>query len=78
MQSATRARKQYDVKACLIAVVSGLAVAIPAGLVVTRLAGSILLLTAVVTLVGTGVSQWTYARLAKPGSRAIEDETCPR
>jgi hypothetical protein len=78
MHSATRTRARYDWKACLIAVVTGLAVAIPAGLVVTQLFGSLLLLTAVVTLVGTGVSRWTYARVSRPGSRPIEDDACPR
>jgi len=34
-------------------------------------------LVVIVTLVGTGVSRWTYARVAKPGSRPIDDEACP-
>jgi hypothetical protein len=58
-----------------VAVIVGLAVAIPAGLLVTRIVDSTLLLTAVVTVVGTGVSRWTYARVAKPGSRPIDDES---
>ena len=33
-----------------------------------------MLLVAVVTLVGTGVSRWTYARIARRGSRPIDDE----
>ena len=61
----------------MIALVVGFAVAVPAGLAVTRLVGSMMLLTTVVTLVGTGVSRWTYARVARRGSRPIDDETCP-
>ena len=71
------ARKRYDWTACLIALVAGFAVAVPAGLAVTRLIGSTMLLVAVITLVGTGVSRWTYARVAKHGSRPIDDESCP-
>jgi hypothetical protein len=37
--------------------------------------GSTLLLTVVVTLAGTGVARWTYARVAKRGSRPIDDES---
>jgi hypothetical protein len=44
----------------------------PLGLLMARLAGSTLLLTAVVTLVGTAVSRWSYARVAQRGSRAID------
>jgi hypothetical protein len=69
------ARKRYDWTACLTALVAGFAVAVPAGLAVTRLTGSTMLLVAVITLVGTGVSRWTYARVAKPGSRPIDDES---
>lgn len=76
-QSTTTTRSRYDWSACVVAVIAGLAVAVPAGLLVTRLVGSILLLTVVVTLVGTGVSRWTYARVAKRGSRPIDDESCP-
>jgi hypothetical protein len=36
-----------------------------------------MLLVAVVTVVGTGVSRWTYARVAKRASRPIDDESCP-
>jgi hypothetical protein len=36
-----------------------------------------MLLTVVVTLVGTGVSRWTYAGVANHGSRPIDDEGCP-
>ena len=69
-------KRRYDWKACAFAVVVGLGVAVPAGLVVASLANSTLLLTTVVTLVGTGVSRWVYARMSKPGSRPIDDETC--
>lgn len=62
----------------MIALAAGFAVAVPAALVTTRLIGSALFLVTIVTLVGTGVSGWTYARLAKPGSRPIDDDqTCP-
>jgi hypothetical protein len=54
-----------------------LAAAVPAGLAVTRIIGSTMFLVVVVTLVGTGVSRWAYARVARPGSRPIDDETCP-
>jgi ABC-type uncharacterized transport system permease subunit len=70
-------RRRYDWTACLIALVAGFAVAVPAGLAVTRLMGSMMFLVVVVTLVGTGVSRWTYARVAKRGSRPIDDESCP-
>jgi hypothetical protein len=46
----------------------------PAALLVTRIVGSMMFLVVIVTLVGTGVSRWTYARVAKPGSRPIDDE----
>jgi hypothetical protein len=69
-------RKRYDWRACAFAAVIGLAVAIPVGLAVTSMVNSTLLLTAVVTVVGTGVSRWSYARVARPGSRPIDDETC--
>ena len=71
-QSATGPRRGYDWKACAIALTAAFAVAVPAGLAVTRFTGSILLLTAVVTVVGTSVSQWVYERVAKPGSRPID------
>jgi len=77
MTSTTRTRKHYDWKACAIALVAGFAVAVPAGLAVTRIIGSAMFLVIVVTLVGTGVSRWTYAQVAKRGSRPIDDETCP-
>ena len=66
-------RRGYDWKACGIALVAAFAVAVPAGLAVARITGSTMLLVAVVTLVGTGVSKWAYARVAKPGARPIED-----
>ena len=71
----TGTRRQYDWRACAIALVAGFAVAVPAALAVTHLIGSAMFLVVIVTLVGTGVSRWTYARIAKPGSRPIEDET---
>jgi hypothetical protein len=37
--------------------------------------GTAMFLVVVVTLVGTGVSRFTYARVARPGSRPIDDET---
>ena len=67
------ARRRYDWKACIVALVAGFAVAVPAGLAVTRLIGSTMLLVAVITLVGTGASRWTYASVAKRGSRPIDD-----
>lgn len=75
--STTGARKQYDWRACAIALIAGFAVAVPAGLAVTRIIGSAMFLVVVVTLVGTAVSRWTYARVAKRDARPIEDETCP-
>jgi uncharacterized membrane protein len=71
-----RERKKYDWTACAISVVVGLGVAVAAGLAVTRLIGSSMFLTVIVTLVGTGVSKWTYTRVARRASRPIEDETC--
>ena len=68
-----RVRARYDWRACAIALVAGFAVAVPAGLVVTHLIGSAMFLVVIVTLVGTGVSRWTYARVARRGSRPIED-----
>jgi uncharacterized membrane protein YeaQ/YmgE (transglycosylase-associated protein family) len=65
-------RQGYDWPACLLSVVVGLIVAIPAGLLAARIGGT-LLLTAVVTVVGTSVSRWTYSRLAKRGSRPLAD-----
>jgi hypothetical protein len=62
----------------MIGLVVGFAVAVPAGLAVAHFTGSTMLLVAVVSLIGTGVSRWTYARVAKPGSRPIDDESCPR
>ena len=73
---ATPSRARYDWRACAIAVVVGLGAAVPAGLLTTRLVGSSLFLTVVVTLVGTGVSRWVYGRVARRGSRAIDDVTC--
>lgn len=71
--SGAGARPQYDWRACAIALVVGFAVAVPAALAVTHLIGSTMFLVVIVTLVGTGVTRWTYARIAKPGSRPIED-----
>jgi hypothetical protein len=67
----------YDCRARLISIVAGLAVAIPAGLAVTRLVESSLFLTIVVTAVGTGVAGWTYARVARCGARSADNGTCP-
>lgn len=67
--------KGYDWTACLIGLALGFALAVPAGLLVARMTGSTMLLVAVVTLIGTGVSRWTYARMAKPGSRPLDDGT---
>ena len=72
-----RPRARYDWRACAISVVVGLAMAVASGLAVTRLVGSSLFLTVVVTLVATVVTQWTYARVARRGARSIDDETCP-
>ena len=77
MTSTIRTRKPYDWRACAVALVAGFAVAVPAGLAVTSIMGSAMFLVVIVTLVGTGVSRWTYARVAKRGSRPIDDETCP-
>jgi hypothetical protein len=75
--TSTTGRRRYDWRACAIALVAGFAVAIPAGLAVTRIIGSAMFLVVIVTLVGTGVSRWAYARVARPGSRPIDDdETC--
>jgi hypothetical protein len=74
--STTGSKRRYDWGACAIALVAGFAVAVPAGLAVTRIIGSAMFLVVVVTLVGTGVSRWTYARVAKRGARPIEDEDC--
>jgi hypothetical protein len=65
---------RYDWKACVIAIVVGLGVATPAGLAVAAGSKSTLLLTAVVTVVGTSVSRWVYTRLARPGSRPISED----
>jgi hypothetical protein len=71
-------KRRYDWRACAFALVAGFAVAIPAGLAAASLFNSTLLLTAVVTVVGTGVSRAAYARMAKPGSRPIDDESYPQ
>lgn len=76
-QTAVRTQAGYDWRACLISVLAGFAVAIPAGLAVTRLVGSSLFLIIVVTAVGTGVTRWTYARVARRGARPVDDGTCP-
>ena len=56
---------------------AGFAAAIPAGLTVQWLTGSTMLLNAVIVAVGMSVSHWTYARVARPGSRPIDDESWP-
>jgi hypothetical protein len=69
---------RYDWRACFISIVVGLGVAVPTGLLVTRVAGSALLLAAVVTVVGTAVSRWMYGRVADRGARPLDcDEHCP-
>jgi hypothetical protein len=73
-----RIKERYDWRACGIALAAGLGAAIPAALASLWVSSSTLLLTAVVTTVGTSVSHWAYARVAKPGSRRIDDDTCPR
>ena len=73
IEHTTGARRRYDWTACLIALAIGFAVAVPAALAVTRIVGSTMFLVVVVTLVATGVSRWTYARLAKPGSRPLDE-----
>ena len=73
MASTTRTRKQYDWKACAIGLVAGFAVAVPAALAVTHIVGSAMFLVVVVTLVATGVSRWTYARVARRDARPIDD-----
>ena len=69
---ATRAK--YDWRACAIAIVVGFAAAVPTALLVARLFGNTLLLTAVVTVVGTVVSRWVYARVSRPGARQLEQD----
>jgi hypothetical protein len=66
-------KTRYDWRACAVGLVAGFAVAIPAGLAVASMFNSSLLLTAVVTVVGTGVTRLTYARMAKAGSRPIDE-----
>jgi len=79
MSQPVAVKKRYDWRACAIAVVVGMAVATPAGLAAAYLFNSTLLLSAVITVVGTGVSRATYARVAKAGSRPIDDdEGCPQ
>jgi hypothetical protein len=67
--------KRYDWKACAFALVIAFAVAVPAGLAVASIYESTMLLTAVVTVVGTTVSRLAYARMAKPGARPIDDDS---
>jgi hypothetical protein len=72
-------KRRYDWRACAIAIAVGMGVATPAGLAVAYLFNSTLLLSAVITVVGTAASKATYARVAKAGSRPIEDdESCPQ
>jgi hypothetical protein len=67
-------RAKYDWRACAIAIVAGLAAALPAALLVARVFGSTLLLTAAVTVVGTVVSRWVYARVSRPGARHLVED----
>jgi hypothetical protein len=68
-------RAKYDWRACAIAIVAGLAAAVPIAVLVAHVFGSTLLLTAAVTIVGTVVTQWVYARVSRPGARPIDDES---
>jgi hypothetical protein len=54
--------------------VAAFAAAVPAGFLAARLTGSTMLLTVVVTGVGTLVSRWTYVRVARPGARLLPDD----
>ena len=65
----TNVKRRYDWRGCGIALAAGFAAAIPAGLTVQWLTGSTMLLNAVIVAVGMSVSHWTYARVARPGSR---------
>jgi hypothetical protein len=67
-------RTRYDWRACGASLVAAMAAAVPAGLLVTQVVGSTLFLTVVVTLVGTAVARWTYARVARPGARPMDAE----
>ena len=72
-------RPGYAWRACFIAILVGLGIATAAGLLAMRLVNSTLFLTAVVTVVGTSVSQWIYRRVARKGARPINsgcDENC--
>jgi hypothetical protein len=67
-------RARYDWRACAIGLVAAFAAAVPAGFLAARLTGSTMLLTVVVTGVGTVVSRWTYVRVARPGARLLPDD----
>jgi hypothetical protein len=75
MSNPVGVRRRYDWRACAVALVVAFAVAMPAGLAAASLFKSTLMLTAVITVVGTAVSRWTYARVARPGSRPIDDDS---
>ena len=77
MKSTVVVRKRYDWVACGIASAVALAATVPAALAVTLISESTLLLSTVATGVGGAVGRWVYARMAKPGSRPIDDEGCP-
>lgn len=77
MAAPTNVKRRYDWRGCGIALAAGFAAAIPAGLTAQWLTGSTMLLNAVIVAVGMSVSHWTYARVARPGSRPIDDESCP-
>jgi hypothetical protein len=70
------ARPGYDWRACFTAIVVGLSVATAAGLLVTLVVKSTLLLSAVVTVAGTSVSTWIYGRVARKGARPIDTDDC--
>jgi hypothetical protein len=67
-------RNRYDWTACGIAIVAGLGVAAPVGIILNRLYESPLLMTAVITTLGTLVGRWTYTRFAKPGARPLDPD----
>jgi hypothetical protein len=61
-------RARYDWRACAIGLVAAFAAAVPAGFLAARLTGSTMLLTVVVTGVGTLVSLDLRARRQARGT----------